>query len=104
MNGAIIIDKPPGRTSRDVVEDVKRVLRVTKAGHTGTLDPLATGVLAVCINEATKLVQFLALDTKDYRATLLLGIRTDTIDTEGRIRPTHRLESSSRRRSPTRAS
>jgi tRNA pseudouridine55 synthase len=85
MNGAIVIDKPPGRTSRDVVEEVKRVLQVTKAGHTGTLDPLATGVLPVCINEATKLVQFLALDTKDYRATLRLGVRTDTLDTEGRI-------------------
>jgi len=85
MNGAIVIDKPSGRTSRDVVEEVKRLLQVTKAGHTGTLDPLATGVLPVCINEATKLVQFLALDTKDYRATLRLGVRTDTLDTEGRI-------------------
>ena len=73
MNGVIIIDKPAGRTSRAVVEEVQRALGIKKAGHTGTLDPLATGVLPVCINEATKLVQFLALDTKDYRATLLLG-------------------------------
>ena len=49
------------------------------------MDPLATGVLPVCINEATKLVQFLALDTKDYRATLRLGVRTDTLDTEGKV-------------------
>ena len=83
MNGVIVIDKPSGPTSRDVVEEVKRTLGIRKAGHTGTLDPLATGVLPVCINEATKLVQFLALDDKEYRATLLLGVRTDTLDTEG---------------------
>lgn len=85
MNGIIVIDKPAGRTSRTVVEEVQRVLGIKKAGHTGTLDPLATGVLPVCLNEATKLVQFLALDTKDYRATLLLGVRTDTLDTEGSV-------------------
>ena len=85
MNGVIVIDKPAGRTSRAVVEEVQRALGIKKAGHTGTLDPLATGVLPVCINEATKLVQFLALDTKEYRATLLLGVRTDTLDTEGRV-------------------
>jgi tRNA pseudouridine55 synthase len=85
MNGVIVIDKPSGLTSRDVVEEVKRSLGIRKAGHTGTLDPLANGVLPVCINEATKLVQFLALDTKEYRATLLLGVRTDTLDTEGRV-------------------
>ncbi len=85
MNGVIVIDKPAGQTSRAVVEEVKRSLGIKKAGHTGTLDPLATGVLPVCINEATKLVQFLALDTKDYRATLRLGVRTDTLDTEGKV-------------------
>ena len=83
MNGVVVIDKPSGPTSRDVVEEVKRALGVRKAGHTGTLDPLATGVLPVCLDEATKLVQFLALDSKEYRATLLLGVRTDTLDTEG---------------------
>jgi tRNA pseudouridine55 synthase len=85
MNGVIVVDKPAGRTSRAVVEEVKRALGIKKAGHTGTLDPLASGVLPVCINEATKLVQFLALDTKDYRATLRLGVRTDTLDTEGKV-------------------
>ncbi len=85
MNGVIVIDKPAGRTSRAMVEEVKRALGIKKAGHTGTLDPLATGVLPVCVNEATKLVQFLALDTKEYRATLLLGVRTDTLDTEGQV-------------------
>jgi len=85
MNGVVVVDKPAGRTSRTVVDEVKRALGIMKAGHTGTLDPLATGVLPVCINEATKLVQFLALDTKDYRATLRLGVRTDTLDTEGEV-------------------
>jgi tRNA pseudouridine55 synthase len=83
MNGVVVIDKTSGPTSRDVVEEVRRALGVRKAGHTGTLDPLATGVLPVCLDEATKLVQFLALDSKEYRATLLLGVRTDTLDTEG---------------------
>ena len=85
MNGVIVVDKPRGPTSRAVVEEVKRALGVRKAGHTGTLDPLATGVLPVCVGEATKLVQFLALDDKEYLATLLLGVRTDTLDTEGRV-------------------
>jgi tRNA pseudouridine55 synthase len=85
MNGVVVIDKPSGPTSRDVVEEVRRALGVRKAGHTGTLDPLATGVLPVCLGEATKLVQFLALDSKEYRATLLLGVRTDTLDTEGNV-------------------
>jgi len=73
MNGVVVIDKPSGWTSRAVVEEVKRSLGIRKAGHTGTLDPLANGVLPVCVGEATKLVQFLAHDTKEYRATLLLG-------------------------------
>jgi tRNA pseudouridine55 synthase len=85
MNGIVVIDKPAGRTSRAVVEEVRRALGVKKAGHTGTLDPIATGVLPVCLGEATKLVQFLALDDKEYRATLLLGVRTDTLDTEGAV-------------------
>jgi tRNA pseudouridine55 synthase len=85
MNGVVIIDKPPGKTSHDVVMDVKKTLGVRKAGHTGTLDPLATGVLPVCINEATKLVPFLTTDTKEYRVTMQLGIKTDTLDIEGEI-------------------
>ncbi len=85
MNGIIIIDKPAGRTSHDVVMDVKRTLGVKKAGHTGTLDPLATGVLPVCINEGTKLAQFFSSDNKEYRATILLGVTTDTYDVQGTI-------------------
>ncbi len=85
MNGIIVIDKPSGKTSHDVVEDVKKALLVKKAGHAGTLDPMATGVLPVCLEEATKLVQFLSTDTKDYVATMLLGVKTDTQDIEGKI-------------------
>jgi len=85
MNGIVVIDKPSGKTSHDVVEYVKKALSVKKAGHTGTLDPMATGVLPVCINEATKLVQFFTMDTKDYTATMLLGVRSDTQDLEGTI-------------------
>ena len=84
-DGIIVIDKPAGKTSHDVVQEVKRALGAKKVGHTGTLDPLATGVLPVCINEATKLAQFFNLDRKEYRATVLLGVTTDTYDVEGKI-------------------
>jgi tRNA pseudouridine55 synthase len=85
MNGVVVIDKPSGKTSFDVVRDIKKVLQIKKVGHTGTLDPLATGVLPICINEATKLVRFFSEDDKEYRATMLLGVETDTLDTEGNI-------------------
>ncbi|MFZ3047554.1 MAG: tRNA pseudouridine(55) synthase TruB [Desulfatirhabdiaceae bacterium] len=88
MNGVVVIDKPAGLTSHDVVSEVKKILGARKAGHTGTLDPLATGVLPVCINEATKLAQFLSTEKKTYLATMLLGVRTDTQDTEGKITET----------------
>ncbi len=85
MDGVLIIDKPSGRTSHDIVRDVKRLLGAKKVGHAGTLDPLATGVLTLCINEATKLAQFFTNDDKEYRATMLLGVRTDTLDIEGEV-------------------
>jgi len=85
MNGIVVIDKPPGKTSYDVIRHVKRLVKVRKIGHTGTLDPLATGVLPLCINEATKLVRFFSNDDKTYRATMLLGVETDTLDIEGTV-------------------
>jgi tRNA pseudouridine55 synthase len=85
MNGIVIIDKPAGKTSHDVVNEVKKILGVKKAGHTGTLDPMATGVLPVCLNEATKLAKFLTGEDKEYLAAMLLGVKTDTLDTEGKI-------------------
>ncbi|HOX15731.1 MAG TPA: tRNA pseudouridine(55) synthase TruB [Smithellaceae bacterium] len=85
MDGIVVIDKPAGLTSHDVVSEVKKILGAKKAGHTGTLDPMATGVLPVCINEATKLAQFLSAEKKTYLATMLLGVQTDTQDTEGEV-------------------
>ncbi|MBN2569361.1 MAG: tRNA pseudouridine(55) synthase TruB, partial [Deltaproteobacteria bacterium] len=58
MNGTVIVDKPSGKTSFDIVNDIRKVLKIKKIGHTGTLDPMTTGVLPICINEATKLIQF----------------------------------------------
>ena len=85
MKGVLVIDKPSGITSHDVVKRVKRLIKVKKAGHTGTLDPLATGVLPICINEATKIAQFLINDNKEYKGELRLGIETDTQDMTGRV-------------------
>ncbi len=85
MNGVIVVDKPKGITSRDVVNKVCKVLKTKKVGHTGTLDPIATGVLVICIGKATKLVEVLTLEEKEYVATVKLGILTDTLDTDGKI-------------------
>lgn len=83
MTGVLIIDKPAGPTSHDVVTMVKKRLKAKKVGHIGTLDPLATGVLPLCINEATKLARFLEKGEKEYLATIKLGEETDTYDSEG---------------------
>jgi tRNA pseudouridine55 synthase len=91
MHGILVIDKPRGLTSHDVVRRVRRLLGVRRVGHTGTLDPLATGVLPVAVGEGTRLVQFLLEGDKDYRATLQLGVSTDSQDAEGAVllvRPT----------------
>ncbi len=85
MNGVVIVDKPAGITSHDAVDRVRKLLGVKKAGHTGTLDPLATGVLPVCVGEATKIAVFLSGDDKVYEATMRLGLRTDTQDTTGTV-------------------
>jgi len=85
MNGILIIDKPKNVTSRDVVNDVIKKFNTKKVGHTGTLDPLATGVLVVCIGKATKLVEELTSTEKEYVASVTLGIKTDTLDSMGSI-------------------
>ncbi len=85
MNGIIIINKPKGYTSHDVVAKVKKILNVKKVGHTGTLDPNATGVLPLLLNEGTKLSKYLIEHDKEYEVTLKLGIKTDTADSEGNI-------------------
>lgn len=85
LNGLIIVDKPTGLSSAAVVNRVRGRLGVPRAGHTGTLDPLATGVLPVCIGEATKLAGYLIAEDKAYRATIALGAATDTYDSEGEV-------------------
>lgn len=85
MNGVLIIDKPQGWTSHDVVAWVRKVLRIRKVGHGGTLDPLATGVLPIYLGEGTKLVPFNLDGIKEYIATMKLGQETDTLDADGRI-------------------
>jgi tRNA pseudouridine55 synthase len=84
-HGLLVVDKPAGPTSFDVVARVKRALRADKAGHAGTLDPAATGVLAVCVGDAVKLQQFLAEGDKAYDATVAFGAATDTEDAEGQV-------------------
>lgn len=85
MNGIIVINKPSNYTSRDIVNIVSRELHTKKVGHTGTLDPMATGVLVVCVDEATKLVELITDTYKEYEAEITLGILTDTLDSEGNI-------------------
>lgn len=85
MNSVLVIDKPAGMTSFDVVRMVRTSLGAEKAGHAGTLDPLATGVLTLMVNEAVKLTRFFEGHDKEYRATLRLGVETDTLDREGSV-------------------
>ena len=83
INGVINIDKPRGLTSMDVVRKVKRAANLRKAGHGGTLDPAATGVIPVALGLGTRLLEYILMGDKSYRAVIELGICTDTYDTEG---------------------
>lgn len=85
MDGVIVIDKEKDYTSRDVVNIVGKHFKTKKVGHTGTLDPLATGVLVICIGQATKLVELLTNHDKEYIADITFGIETDTLDITGNI-------------------
>src|SRR5579875_2055472 len=89
LDGWLIIDKPPGMTSTDVVNRVKRAFQAQKAGHGGTLDPLATGVLPVAFGAATKTVPYIMDGTKLYRFTLRLGEARDTDDADGQVTEEH---------------
>ena len=80
-----MVDKPAGMTSHDVVARVRRILNTKKVGHTGTLDPFATGVLPVALGEGTKAIPFLDEGVKEYRAVMMLGVATDTEDVEGKV-------------------
>ncbi len=87
VDGLLVLDKPSGLTSRSVVDRVLRWFpRRTRIGHTGTLDPLATGVLVLCLGAATRLAEYVQLMSKTYRSGLLLGAHSDTDDADGVIR------------------
>ena len=85
MNGILVVDKPKGYTSRDVVNIVSKKLGIKKIGHTGTLDPIATGVLVLCIGKCSKLSELLVSTKKEYVAKVRLGIETDTLDITGKV-------------------
>lgn len=85
VHGIFNIDKPTGMTSHDVVDAVRRLVRQRRVGHAGTLDPLATGVLVVCVGNATRLVEYMVGHDKEYRVTVRLGVETDTYDAEGSV-------------------
>lgn len=84
-SGVLIVDKPGGMTSHDVVSRVRRIMSTRRVGHAGTLDPMATGVLVVMVGQATKLAPFLTRENKRYAATVRLGVATDTLDAEGTV-------------------
>ena len=83
--GFVVIDKPAGITSHDVISRVRRILGTRKVGHTGTLDPFATGVLPVAVNDGTKAIPFLDEGLKSYEAVMQLGVATDTLDMTGSV-------------------
>lgn len=85
MNGVIVLDKPKGITSQKAVSEVNKIIKAKKAGHTGTLDPFATGVLPICFDKATKIIPYMKNDFKKYEAKVLLGVSTDTLDNTGQV-------------------
>src|SRR5579872_5007917 len=85
IHGVLVIDKPRGPTSHDVVARVRKSLHTREVGHAGTLDPMATGVLVVLVGEATKLAPYLSAHDKEYLATVKLGASTTSLDAEGQV-------------------
>ena len=85
INGIANLLKPPGMTSHDVVGVMRRLTGIKKIGHTGTLDPMATGVLPICIGKATRIIEYMESDTKLYRCEMILGVETDTQDIWGTV-------------------
>ena len=92
INGILILDKPTGMSSNHALQRVKRMFGARKAGHTGSLDPLATGLLPICLGEATKFSQFLLDADKRYQTTAQLGVRTDSSDADGKVLETKPCE------------
>ena len=93
IHGILPIDKPHGITSMDVVRQIKRAIRQKKVGHTGTLDPFATGVIPICIGQATRLTEFLIDSTKEYTGLIELGVETNTYDSFGETKSIKSTES-----------
>lgn len=91
-NGILIVDKPQGITSARVISRIKRISGINKIGHTGTLDPNATGIMICTINRATRLSRFFLTSSKKYAAVLKLGVETDTLDATGSIVATHQVD------------
>ena len=85
MDGILNINKPSGMTSHDAEQKVRRIMKERRIGHTGTLDPLATGVLVLCVGKATRIARYLVSGEKEYRAVMRLGVTTDTLDAAGNI-------------------
>ena len=85
VTGVVLLNKPQGMSSNHALQRVKRLYNAQKAGHTGALDPLATGILPICLGEATKFSQYLLDADKAYRVEALLGVRTTTSDAEGEV-------------------
>lgn len=92
VHGLLLLDKPVGLSSNDALQRAKRLYRARKAGHTGSLDPIASGLLVVCFGEATKLSAFLLEADKHYRTTFRLGVRTETGDAEGAVLETRPVQ------------
>ena len=95
-SGFLIIDKPSGITSSGLVQQLKKMFGIKKIGHTGTLDPLATGLMILCLGQATKFSRFLIDQSKSYTVAIKLGIATDTYDSEGKVTSRGRTEHLSR--------
>jgi len=85
MNGVLVLDKPKGITSHKAVSEVNKIIKAKRAGHTGTLDPFATGVLPICFDQATKIIPYMKNDFKKYEAVIHIGISTDTLDNTGKV-------------------
>src|SRR5215813_13454482 len=88
MTGILLVDKPEGMSSAGAIRALKGRLGGAKVGHLGTLDPFASGLLPLCIGEATKVARYLLLERKEYAGTIRLGIETDTLDRTGRVTAT----------------
>ncbi len=85
LDGILVVDKPGGRSSAGAADDARKIVGASRVGHGGTLDPMATGVLVVCLGQGTKLATYLLADDKAYEADLVLGVETDTLDRTGKI-------------------